>query len=242
MPQAVVLALLAVILLATGSVLFPGKSSREWELTIRDELRADSRFTQVFPRVNGLWVRLHGIVAEPEDLLVLSRIVDHAFPMVRVVDIGGINLAGGSPWLRWEGRGGVLVLSGELSDPVLCQRLRATFADLGTLRDDLKFNPEVRRVSWGAEVIDFVPELAGVTALRGEIRDSSWTLSGVTTSRDHRDQLVTSWDALVPPEALMDLTGLRDQGWIPVRGLRNSSWDDTPREHWEAWSRSWRLD
>jgi len=248
-------ALLAIALLGFAGLSFDGKSNDHWESAIWHALKEDSQLTQVFPRVDASTVKMHGIIGDIALLPMIEAETREAFPHMRTLDLSEIRLARAEPWLEVQVEEDSVVIRGAINDRELRARLieNAKEATAGhTIESELAFDPGVRTEGWVQELSEILPEMMILIQTGGvEVRGQRWTLSGQTSSRKDFQKLTQTWEALVPAEAMLDITGLRNveaqaDVVLPKMGIRPVSreyLDPNRREQelWEAYEQSRRL-
>ncbi len=217
---------LTVLLLSFARLSFQGDSAHEWEDRIRKALWSDSRLTHVFPRVDGRFITLHGDVADPLFLPLAREVASQAFPIAESVDSQLIAVATEAPWLKVEIRDAIVVVAGQISNPAVQREMKETLASLSGASamtiGDFQWNPRIRRESWEERIVEFLPQLRTVGEYTLEIRNERWVLRGEVEGQQARRNIAIAWEDMVPPNASLDLTGLRvpdrsnDPQWTPV--------------------------
>lgn len=238
---------LTVLLLSFARLTFQGDSAHEWEGRIRKALWSDSRLTHVFPRVDGRFITLHGDVADPLFLPLAREVASQAFPIAESVDSRPIEVAMEAPWLKVEIRDAIVVVAGQISNPAVQRELKETMASVSGSTamaiQDFRWDPRIRRESWEERIVEFLPQLRSVGEYTLEIRNQRWVLRGEVEGQQARRDLAIAWEEMVPPNASLDLTGLRvpdrsnDPQWTPVfrtaasRGFRVPEFPEEFEEH-----------
>tara|TARA_R110002096_G_scaffold159011_4_gene324607 strand:- start:12870 stop:13958 length:1089 start_codon:yes stop_codon:yes gene_type:complete len=210
--------ILLLLLVLTGvfsgfvSTTYQEKVEVELLARVGEALHADPMLQSVEPVFDGLTGMLDGIVAEPSLIKHAQEVAERAAPGVRFVE-NRISLASESPRLQAEFEGNSLVLRGEVSDVNIRDQLVKMAANLEhveEVRDQLAVDAGVRRAEWMTSFVEFLPQFVGVATVGvAEATDGSWSLVGEVEGPKIRQDLIATWEKIVPGGADLKLADLK---------------------------------